>query len=240
MQKLYLDSNILKFDSDIYVIDPSFFLTLFEQKIDAKALDDLPFYISHTLDRLILKAKENKEYQEFLWKFLNYFSYSRTKDKNIYNVNKQKVFFENYELMREKIKTIHIEDIDMELYEFCLKTFKGNSFDISMSPKINFLANVLGEIIGFSKKKHAIIAMKTRRFVNLFREKILSLELPKKIIEESDFIIDKKKDLSGKIFDFTGGKSIKFFVGMVISIAGYEFSSPEVGILSILLVFIDP
>ena len=73
MQKLYLDSNILKFDSDIYVIDPSFFLTLFEQKIDAKALDDLPFYISHTLDRLILKAKENKEYQEFLWKFLNYF-----------------------------------------------------------------------------------------------------------------------------------------------------------------------
>ncbi|MHB1704195.1 MAG: hypothetical protein ACYCS0_08325 [bacterium] len=244
-----MNKNYESIKSYFYVIDPSFLLILFEKKINIEAIRDLKIFIPNKLNELILKAEKETQYREFLWKFLNYFSYSRGKNKSIYNLDKQKIFFENYELLNQKIKKINIdEDVDKKIYEFCLKTFEKNDFVISMSPQINLLAEVLGEIMGFSKQKNAYIIMKTRRFVNLFREKLAVLELPKKLnslrcfiknclrLISKDFVKDNIKHIIGHILSMLVPATpfMKWFIGKAIECGHYKYPK------NIILTFMDP
>ena len=117
-----------------------------------------------------------------------------------------------------------------------------------MSPQINLLAEVLGEIMGFSKQKNAYIIMKTRRFVNLFREKLAVLELPKKLnslrcfiknclrLISKDFVKDNIKHIIGHILSMLVPATpfMKWFIGKAIECGHYKYPK------NIILTFMDP
>jgi len=219
------------------VIDPSFLQSLMSYKLNIEFSNKIKFFIPDTLDTLITKARDDKEYKEVLERFLTYFSYYyRLLARKIFSESDWKQLYTNYDLLNKnkQIFKIKEEDIDKEVYAFCMETFKNHNFYISMSSKINFLGDILGKILGFSKKHGAIILMKTRRFANLIREKIITLELPKRL----DELIDSKQFLIKRIFSFQGGKFVKFFVGVVTTMGGYVH--PAIAIPGIILTFMDP
>lgn len=201
----YIDGNV--------IIDPSFLRVLMLYELNYEFMKEVKFYIPDKLYDLIIKAKENEEYKNFLARLLAYFSYHPYRR---FSKLEWERFFNNYNFLIEKEMLFKIteKDIDGKLHHFCLETFKNHSFYISMSPKINFLGDILGKILGFSKKSGAIIFMKTRKLVNLVREKVITLELPKKLLEKLDEFVDLKQE----IFDFKGRKFAKFFIAVVVAV----------------------
>jgi len=219
--------GLIRFPSKKLIFDPSVIHYLMSCTVKE---NEYVVYIPDTLLKLINLSKENNEYKMFLIKFLIYFSYSRT---STFNENNLGMFYHNMEKL--KIEPITLESVaDKEQYEKIVSMFEKHKFYISMSPKINFLGDVLGKIIVFSKTRGIAILSKTRRLSNLLREKIIALELPKRF----DKAVMSKQDVVGKLFDFQGGKATKFFIGITLSLGG--FISPAIGVPGLMFAFIDP
>ena len=219
--------GIVEVPPKILIFDPSVLHYLMSCEIED---NDYQIYIPDSLFKLITLSKDNDEYKAFLSRFLRYFSYRRSSEIVEYDWDK---FYGNI----EKISIIPItaEDIeDKEEYESILSMFKKHTFYVSMSPKMNFLGDMLAKIIGFSKKTGVAILSKTRRLSNLIREKIVTLELPKKF----DDVVLRKQEITGQLFRFHGGKATKFFIGVVLSAGG--FIHPAIGVPGMLFAFMDP
>ena len=209
------------------IFDPSVLHYLMSHKIED---NDYQIYIPDSLFKLIVLSKDNDEYRAFLSRFLRYFSYRRSSELVEYDWDK---FYGN--IKNISIIQITAEDIeDKKEYETILSMFEKHTFYISMSPRMNFLGDVLAKIIGFSKKTGILILSKTRRFANLLREKIVTIELPKKF----DDVVIKKQEITGKIFRFQGGRATKFFIGVILSAGG--FIHPAIGVPGIVFAFMDP
>jgi len=134
-----------------------------------------------------------------------------------------------------KIRPITLESINSkEKYNNIASMFKKHEFYISMSPRINFLGDILAKIIGFSRESGIAILSKTRRLSNLLREKVIALEFPKKF----DKAMMSKQEIVGKLFDFQGGRSTKFFIGIALSLGG--FIHPVIGVPGLMFAFMDP
>ena len=240
--KTFIESHLFKLNEKDYVIDPSFLSILFEQEIDSRHLSFCKnIYIPDKLHELILKTEnsekkvEKEHYRKFLLKFLNYFTYNAISHRH-YDEYFYERFFENYKYFAENLKIIKEDDVDKKSYQFCMETFKNNSFYISMSPKMNFLGHVLGQIIGFSNKNKTIIIMKTRKFANLFREKIMVIELPEKIQSISshfDELLNEKKKITEQFFIPFGGNKTKYFISLVL----YAHNS---NVASLFMILADP
>lgn len=211
------------------IIDPSIFHFLIFNKIEKS---DLVFYIPDNLLRLIKKSQENDEARHFLDRFLRFWGYPyyrRTQEKS------WDLFYEN--LRNMDIKPITREMIGMENESYLddyLKEYKKHSFYISLSPLTNMLGDCIGKMIEFSKRTGIFIFSKTRQLERLIREKILSLEIPKR----ADNIIQAKKNYTQRLFNFQGGHATKFFIGTALSIGGSV--EPILGLSSVLFVFLDP
>jgi len=209
------------------IFDPSVLHYLMSHELED---NDYRAYIPDSLYKLISLSKDSDEYKEFLRKFLFYFSYQRSSEMVEYNWDR---FYENLEKI--SINTITDEDIeDKEEYQTILSMFGKHSFYVSMSPKMNLLGDVLAKIIGFSKKTGVAILSKTRRLANLLRERIVTLELPKKF----DNAVVKKQEITGQLFHFQGGRAAKFFIGVILSAGG--FIHPVIGVPGIVFAFMDP
>jgi hypothetical protein len=224
-------------DYDEVILDPSvlFYLTSHEIKET-----QIVYYLPDNLIRLIEKSKENEELRDFLKSFLSYFGYRSIKhiQKNNWNI-----FYQN--IQRMTIKPISQKDILTDqkenYYDKYLKLFSKHKFYISMSPMINFLGDIIAKIMEFSKKTGTIILSKSRKLADLLREKIMALELPKhftEILNHFDKGLKIKSELLNKIFDFKGGRSAKFFIGVCLGIGG--ITHPVIGGISAAFVFIDP
>jgi len=185
--------GLIHFPPKKLIFDPSVLHYMMNHKIKE---NEYIVFIPDTLLKLIELSRENNEYKNFLVKFLNYFTYSRT---NTFTENNFTFFYNNME--RLKIEPITIENIDdREGYENIVSMFKRHKFYISMGPMINFLGDIIGKLIVFSKSKGIAILSKTRRLSNLLREKVITLELPKRF----DKAVMGKQEVFDKIFDFQG------------------------------------
>lgn len=217
----------IDFDYEEVILDPSILYYLLSHKVKE---NQMTYYLPDNMIRLIERSKEEMEYQEFLLSFLKYFGFGRKKE----NQN-LKMFYKNIEKM--KIKPISSEDIkgtQNDYYGKYLKMFSEHDFYVSMSPRMNFLGDYLAKILEFSKRTGKTILSKTRRLANLLREKIISLELPKR----SDIAITAKSELINKIFDFQGGRATKFFIAIALS--GGGFIHPAIGGIGLIFTFFDP
>lgn len=189
-------------------------------------------YLPDNLLKLIHLSKKDNNYRKFLQNFLTFFSYSR---KNDLKENNWSRFFKNIEKI--KIKIITTEKIeDKQKYDTIVSMFQKHKFYISMSPKLNFLGDILAKIITFSKQTGFAILSKTRRFSNLLREKIVSLELPKML----DDAVSIKGEIVGRLFDFQGGKATKFFIGITLTVGGFVHVHPAIAVPGLIFAFTDP
>jgi len=219
--------GIIEIPPNKLIFDPSVLHYMMNHEVKK---NDYQVYIPDSLLKLISLSKENNEYKEFLRRFIFYFSYQRSSEVAWYHWDR---FYANI----EKISVIPITDQDIddkEEYEAILPMFAIHTFYISMSPKMNFLGDVLAKIIGFSKKTGVAILSKTRRLANLLRERIVTLELPKKF----DNVVMKKQEVTGQLFRFQGGKATKFFIGVILATGG--FVHPAIGVPGIVFAFMDP
>lgn len=223
-------------DYDEVILDPSVLFYLTSHKIKETRI---VYYLPDNLIRLIEKSKENEELRDFLKSFLSYFRYGFSKR---IQENDWDIFYQNIQKMT--IKRISQEDVltdQKENYDNYLKLFSKHKFYISMSPMINFLGDIIAKIMEFSKKIGKIILSKSRKLANLLREKIISLELPKHLAEmpnNFDNGLKMKSELLNKIFDFKGGRTSKFFIGVCLGVGG--LIHPVIGGIGVAFVFIDP
>ena len=217
-----------EFDYGEVILDPSTLHYLLFHKIKE---NQMIYYLPDNMIRLIERSKKEVKYKEFLLSFLHYFGFGRKQE----NQNLE-LFYNNIEIMN--IEAISTENTKGEkhyyYYEKYLKIFSKHDFYISMSPRMNFLGDYLAKILEYSKLTGKIILSKTRRLANLLREKITSLEIPKR----SDIAIIAKSELINQVFDFRGGRSTKFFIGVALS-AG-SFIHPLIGGIGLIYVFVDP
>lgn len=217
------------------IFDPSVLHYLMSHEL--KYNNNYQVYIPNSLYKLISLSKDSDEYKAFLSKLLFYFSYSPYRHRNRRNSEMSQCNWERFYDNIEKISFTKISDEDVEdkqEYHAILSMFRNRQFYISMSPKLNLLGDVIATIIGFSKKTGVPILCKTRNFANLLREKIVSIELPKRF----DDVVIKKQEITGQLFRFHGGRATKFFIGVVLSVGGSIY--PAIGVLGIVFVFMDP
>ncbi len=211
------------------IIDPSIFHFLLFHKIKKT---DIVFYVPDNFLRLIKKAQENDEDRQFLDRFLNYWGYPNY--RRIKKIS-WSLFYENISNMDIKPITTELIGTDNKNYlEEYLTEFKNHSFYISLSPLTNMLGDCIGKMIEFSKRTGMFIFSKTRKLALLIREKILSLEIPKR----ADKIIQEKQNYTQRLFNFQGGRATKFFIGTAIAIGGV--ANPVVSLSGVLFAFIDP
>lgn len=222
--------NPFYMDKNEIILDPSmiFYLTTIEVEKNG-----FIFYVPDNLIRLIELAKKEKKYQDFLVSFLTYFRFGFSK-----RINKNGIKLLQKNIQKLNIKTISNYDIKTknfdEIYQKYMTLFSEKKFYISMSPEINFLGDCIMKIMEFSKQKGLLILSKSRRLTNLFREKILSLEIPK----NADIVIQNKIDNMNSLFEFNGGKAVKYFLGFAIAVGGVP--NHIVGILGVAYTFFDP
>lgn len=222
---------------DEVVIDPSFLFYLCSHKIKESKIT---YYLPDKLLQLIDLSKENDQYREFLKTFLSFFRYGFS--RNIIEDNWY-LFYDN--LQRMNIKPISLEMMKSEetniFYENYLKLFQDHDFYISMSPEINFLGDCIAKIMEFSRQTGMLILSKSRKLANLLREKIISIELPRRLEElpvDFDNAFRIKSELLNKVFHFPGSRTTKFFIGVCLGLGG--FVHPIIAGLGVAFVFIDP
>jgi hypothetical protein len=222
---------------DEVIIDPSFLFYLIFHKIKES---EVIYYMPDNLLQLIDRSKENTEYRKFLKSFLSFFS-----NRFIINISEDDwyLFYDNIQKMN--IKSISPGMLNLEefkdYYEKYLNLFKDHSFFLSMSPKVNFLGDCIAKIMEFSRQRGTLILTKSRKLSDLLREKIICLELPRRIEElpkDLDKVLQAKSELLNKIFNFPGGRPTKFFIGLLLGLVGNYH--PIIGGLGVAFVFVDP
>ncbi len=208
------------------IFDPSVLYTLMHHELKK---GNFEIYTPDRLLDIIDLSRKNDKYKAFLRRFLCYFSY-----RGVASIEEHhwEMLYRNIE--RVPIRRITDENIEVQEYNTIRSMFEKHSFYISMSPKVNFLGEIVAKIICFSKKTSIAILSKTRRLLSLVRERIVALELPRKL----DDIVLRKQKVTGQLFDFHGGKATKFFVGVVLSVTSYF--SPIIGVPGMLFVLMDP
>lgn len=212
------------------IIDPSILHFLLKNEVQE---NDFIFYIPDNLNRLIKRAREGSEERAFLLGFLNYWSNSmgRNYKENDFSWD---LFFSNISKMEIREITSEMISDENEFTEFYFEAFQNHPFYMSFSPLVNVLADTLSKMLLYSKRSGKKILSKTRALMRIIREKIAVLELPEKF----DTLVQSKQNIAGKIFSFPGGKGVKTFVGIGISIAG--FSNPYFAAGGILFACFDP
>jgi hypothetical protein len=224
-------------DHDEVILDPSVLFYLTSHKIKETQIN---YYLPDNLIRLIERSKVSREHQTFLKSFLTYFRYGYSKQ---IEENDWKLFYQNISVM--KIKPISQEDIKSNqkdnYYEQYLKLFSEHDFYVSLSPRINFLGDCIAKILEFSKRTGRIILSKSRKLANLLREKIISLELPRRFAEMPNHFdngLRIKSELLNRMFEFRGGRTTKFFVAACLGVGGLANSA--IGVIGVAFIFIDP
>ncbi len=224
---------------DGFIIDPSVLRLFMSYEINMECIIETKIFIPDTLDDLIIKAKEDRESQKYLTRLINFFSYSS--QRKIFSDYDWRKFYFAYNSLKEKdiLKLIKREEVDLNIYEYCIDNLTNHNFYISEFHRINLLGDIVGKILGFSIRKSKLILMKTRMLPNLIREKISVLELPKPrkkvryMMEKMEKFIEFKENKIQKIFKVP--KYVKFFIG-VIGLFDIDFIEK----IGIILVFMDP
>ena len=135
---------------------------------------------------------------------------------------------------RERLKIITDEELDPIISEALHESFIAQGYEISLSPKKNFMRDYFAKALSWSKKTGAVIIETTKRNLVHLGEYVVSLQLPKR----SDAIVKDKQKFLNRIFSFTGGKTVRWILGISISVAGV--AHPVFGAVGFGIAFIDP
>ncbi|WP_250439738.1 hypothetical protein [Delftia tsuruhatensis] len=201
--------------------------------------DDKKIALPGNLMRLLYLIRQGSyEHRIFLIRIIRYFRSSRRKavdheyqDHEV--VGRIVMMVEKFE-RDNRLIIIDDEMTDPVIKESLSNLYPGPAFEISLSPKRNFLRDYLVRIYTWSKHTGGLILERTRRVFSDIGHHIATFQLPDKL----DGYIQFKSRYVGRMFGFRGGKATKFFVGCAIGIAG--LGSPAASIAGVVIAFADP
>ncbi|WP_137171641.1 hypothetical protein [Massilia sp. HP4] len=196
--------------------------------------------IPDNLARLLDLIRDgSQEHRTFLARIIRYFRggyYRPTSQYESYDdvlVDRIIEFIENLRITG-RLVIIGDDNSDPEISNALRKLYPGKAFEISLSPKRNFVRDYLIRIYSWSKAKGGLVLERTRRVFSDMGHHITALQIP----DNLDRHIDLKSRYIQNIFNFKGGKTAKFFLGCAVSIAGLEHYSA--GIVGVAIAFTDP
>jgi len=134
----------------------------------------------------------------------------------------------------DRLVVIGDELIDGEVQGSLARLYPGRAFEVSLSPKKNFLREYLVKIYSWSKRTGGVILERTRRIFTDLGHHIATLQLPDRL----DQYLDLKSQYTGRMFAFRGGRAVKFFVGAAVNVVG--FGNSFFGAVGLVIVFLDP
>lgn len=141
-------------------------------------------------------------------------------------------FAELYEL--DHLTVIRDEDVDPVIEEAIIDSFEEGGYDISLSPKKNFIRDYFARALSWSKKTGAVLIESTKKSFVALGDYIVSLQLPQK----ADALVKDKQRFVNRVFRFSGGKSVKWVLGLTIAVSGLAY--PPLGVIGVGIAFIDP
>lgn len=187
---------------------------------------------------LVLIRNGSIEHRRFLIRIIRYFREREINTPELDEIDNSTVdriiiAFDEFQ-KNDRLVVITDEINDEEIQESLNGLYPGSAFEISLSPKRNFLRDYLVRIYSWSKSTGGIILERSRRVFSDVGHHIATLQFPDKI----DHYTKLKSQYLGRMFGFRGGRSTKFFVGCVISIAG--LNNPIASIAGVIIAFADP
>ena len=197
---------------------------------------DIPYKIAvpDILMNLIRSAREgNENHNQFLFNLI--MEDHKDEEQLTHDVIVDHLF-SYFRIIYEqnKLYEITVEDIDKTISQELSESFPDQGYEISLSPEQNFMRNFFIRALSWSRKTGAIIVESTiNKFVALGKY-IHSLQLPSK----ADAIIKEKQEFLNSIFNFNGGRALKWFIGVAIAIGGLPHVS--IAALGVGVAFIDP
>jgi hypothetical protein len=187
--------------------------------------DIIVYCIPDTIQKILLKAKENHEYSKYLEKLFKKWT---NKWIDIQYLNK--IFIENKELPQH-IKLIHFEDVDKKTYDYCNEKIKIKGLIIELSPKFNLIGDIVGKILGYARKVNAPIIA--------FNQKLLKIAktIPQLI---TNLIKNKKEFLSKHIPYLQEISRAHTVVSIIIETSGFFTDIPYASQVDLILYVFDP
>jgi hypothetical protein len=126
------------------------------------------------------------------------------------------------------------EAIEPSVEEAIAGSFEDKDYEISLSPRRNFIRDYFAKALSWSKKTGAVIIESTKKSFVALGDYIVSLQLPQKV----DAIIEDKESFMNRLFSFAGGKGVRWVIGVSIAVGGLSFF--PIGAVGVGLAFIDP
>jgi hypothetical protein len=194
--------------------------------------------VPDTLLRLVLLISEGStEHRAFLIRLIRFF---RTRGRSWHGrIDDDDIVDKLVKLLLElrttnRLLVISDEMVISEIQESLARLYPGRAFEISLSPRKNFLRDYIVKIYSWSKRTGGAVLERTRRVFSDMGHHIATLQLPDRL----DHFVNLKSRYTGHIHDFRGGRAAKFFVGAALSLAG--FAHPAAGVAGVLIAFMDP
>lgn len=138
--------------------------------------------------------------------------------------------------MQRDERLLLIEDnvVSNEIATLLEPLHAGAIFEIALSPKRNFLRDYVVTLYSWCLSNRAPFLERSRRLLTESAKYLATLELP----HRTDRLVKAKQAVTGRLFAFPGGATTKFFLGVVVSMAG--FTCPIAGVGGVLIAFADP
>jgi hypothetical protein len=156
----------------------------------------LELYVPSVFDKLITEAGKDKTQRDKLLRLIGKWFWHNKLPRDF---NLSKMMSEYYSLKEKQIiRIIPKHLVDEKVRSFCIETFFDENLYLEMSPKVNLLGEIIGEILGYSKKGEKLIIAKTKGLSWLVRDKITIVYHAIGQLEEAFF--DYKKRIFDKIF----------------------------------------
>ena len=111
--------------------------------------------------------------------------------------------------------------------------FDERRFEISLSPKDNFIRRYYAKLISWSKKTGQVIVERTEKTFTELTRFIVSLQIPKHVAAAFKW----KEEMARKLF---GGRIPKFFVGIALAIALRHHHQETLANAHVVFAFFDP
>ncbi len=177
------------------------------------------YYIPDTIPLLLKKAKENEQYYFFLSKLFAKWT------QRLVNLRLLNRIFIEREYGNLKFELITKEMIDKETYSFCYHKIVDRDLLIELSPEFNLIGDIIGKMLGFSKRNKVPILMLNQRLVRYIKK-----EIP--IFDTANMLVDRKERFFSKFIPLKRTRGIRWLLGITV---GSVFSP-----IGFILTVIDP
>ncbi len=184
--------------------------------------------------RLVEIAKKgSEEHQRFLQTIISEFNEGEF-DAELAHISHN--IYDAFDSLRKANNLIIIsdEDIDDDVAFELENSFDEDRYFISLSPRDNFIKKFYLKALSWAKTTGGILIEKTSYFFKKVGHYIATLQIP----DRFDALVEAKKKHIDRVFTFSGGKGIKWFMAAVSGTAG--FIHPLLGVPGVLIAYMDP